>query len=35
MSNLAFNQELAIALYESTENFPVDFDDAWQCFQVV
>ena len=30
MSNLAFNQELAIALYESTENFPVDFDDAWQ-----
>jgi phage anti-repressor protein len=30
MSNLAFNQELAIALYESTEIFPVDLDDAWQ-----
>ena len=30
MTILTFNQELAIALYESTENFPVDFDDAWQ-----
>jgi hypothetical protein len=30
MSNLAFNQELAIALYESMEIFPVDLDDAWQ-----
>lgn len=29
MTNISFNQELAIALYESTENFPVDFDDAW------
>lgn len=30
MTNLAFNQELAIALYESSDDFPVDLDDAWQ-----
>jgi phage anti-repressor protein len=30
MTNISFNQELAIALYESTENFPVDLDNAWQ-----
>ena len=30
MTNLAFNQEQAIALYESSEEFPVDFDKAWQ-----
>lgn len=30
MPSLAFNQELAIALYESAENFPIDLDDAWQ-----
>ena len=30
MTNLSFNQELAIALYESSDDFPVDLDDAWQ-----
>jgi hypothetical protein len=30
MTNLTFNQEQAIALYESSEEFPVDFDKAWQ-----
>lgn len=30
MSSLTFNRELAIALYQSSEEFPVDFDDAWQ-----
>ncbi|HEY9639083.1 MAG TPA: hypothetical protein V6C57_01290, partial [Coleofasciculaceae cyanobacterium] len=26
---MEFSHELAIALYNSTEPFPVDFDDAW------
>jgi hypothetical protein len=30
MTNLSFNQELAIALYEFSDDFPVDLDDAWQ-----
>lgn len=31
MNNIsAFDQELAIALYNSSEDFPIDFDDAWQ-----
>ena len=25
-----FNRDLAIALLESTEEYPVDFDEAWQ-----
>lgn len=29
-NNLTFSQELAFALYGSTEQYPVDFDDAWQ-----
>lgn len=30
MDSLSFNRELAIALYQSSEDFPVDFDLAWQ-----
>lgn len=30
MNNLAFNQEIAIALYESDNDFPVDLDFAFQ-----
>lgn len=30
MTSLSFNQELAIALYQSSEEFPVDLDLAWQ-----
>lgn len=30
MTNLSFNQEIAIALYESDDEFPVDLDDGWQ-----
>ena len=30
MSNLSFTQDLALNLYKSGEQFPVDFDDAWQ-----
>jgi phage anti-repressor protein len=30
MTSLSFNRELAIALYESPEEFPIDFDDAWR-----
>lgn len=30
MNNLAFNQEIAITLYKSDDEFPVDFDFAWQ-----
>jgi phage anti-repressor protein len=30
MTNLTFNQSLAVSLYQSDEQFPVDFDDAWQ-----
>lgn len=30
MNNISFNQELAIALYECSDNFPVSLDDAWQ-----
>jgi hypothetical protein len=26
-----FSRDLAIALSNSTDEFPVDFDDAWQC----
>ncbi|MEH1973819.1 MAG: hypothetical protein V7L02_11605 [Nostoc sp.] len=29
MSNLIFSQTLAFALYQSSEQFPVDLDDAW------
>ncbi|QSJ20089.1 antA/AntB antirepressor family protein [Nostoc sp. UHCC 0702] len=30
MTNLAFSQNLALALYSSKEQFPIDLDDAWQ-----
>ncbi|WP_335181515.1 hypothetical protein [Nostoc sp.] len=31
MSNLlSFNQSLALSLYQSEEQFPIDLDDAWQ-----
>ncbi|MEH1789864.1 MAG: hypothetical protein V7L23_30965 [Nostoc sp.] len=30
MTNLAFNQSLALSLYQSNEPFPIDLDDAWQ-----
>lgn len=30
MTNLTFSQNLALALYSSEENFPIDLDDAWQ-----
>jgi hypothetical protein len=30
MTNLTFNQESAIALYQSNDEFPVNLDDAWQ-----
>ena len=30
MTILTFNQESAIALYQSNDEFPVNFDDAWQ-----
>jgi phage anti-repressor protein len=30
MTNISFNQELAIALYECSDDFPVNLDDAWQ-----
>lgn len=30
MNNISFNQELAIALYGCSDNFPVSLDDAWQ-----
>lgn len=29
MTNLAFSPQLALSLYQSDEQFPVDFDDAW------
>ena len=29
MSNLSFSQELALTIYQSQEEFPVDLDDAW------
>ncbi|MBV6625447.1 MAG: hypothetical protein KI793_21385 [Rivularia sp. (in: Bacteria)] len=29
MTNLTFSQELAMALYNSDEQFPIDFDEAW------
>ena len=30
MTILTFNQESAIALYQSNDEFPVNFEDAWQ-----
>ena len=30
MSSLSFTQDLALSLYNSLEQFPIDFEDAWQ-----
>ncbi|MEH1956831.1 hypothetical protein [Nostoc sp.] len=30
MSNLSFDQSIALCLYQSDKEFPVDIDDAWQ-----
>ena len=29
MSSLSFSQELALEIYQSQEEFPIDLDDAW------
>lgn len=33
MDTLTFTQELAYSLYNSTEEFPINFDDAWQWLE--